>query len=126
VKLPTTDSKTVLIVDNDKDLLDLLAFVLSAEGYDVETASDGREALGAVEKGMPKLILLDMKMPVMNGWEFAEEFHERYDDKAPIVVVTAAENAGKRAEEIRANGWISKPFDVGTLIDVVRRQLATV
>ena len=124
--MPTTDSKTVLIVDDDRDLLDLLAFVLSSEGYDVETASDGREALGSVEKAMPNLILLDMKMPVMNGWEFAEEFHERYDESAPIVVVTAAENAAKRADEIHASGWVSKPFDVVTLISVVRQRLASV
>ncbi len=122
--MPKGDAKTILVVDDDQDLLDLLAFVLSAEGYDVKTAADGLEALGAVQALMPHLILLDMKMPVMNGWEFAAEFHNLYDCGAPIVVVTAAENAEKRAEEIGASGWISKPFDVGALIDVVRSQLA--
>jgi CheY-like chemotaxis protein len=120
----TNSRKTILVVDDDRDLLDLLAFVLSAEGFEVRTASDGHEALEEVEYAMPNLILLDMKMPVMNGWEFAEEFHARYEGGIPIVVVTAAENAEKRAEEIGATGWISKPFDVGLLIDVVRRQLA--
>ncbi len=115
--------RSVLVIDDDQDLLELMAFVLSAEGFDVQTAGDGREALGEVERSMPGLILLDMKMPVMNGWEFAAEFHKRYDGGAPIVVVTAAENAEKRAEEIGASGWVSKPFDVGYLVRVVRRHL---
>ena len=123
VKVQTTNSKTILVVDDDQDLLDLLAFVLSSEGYDVRTASDGLEALNVVEDKMPNLILLDMRMPVMDGWEFASAFHTRFDDGVPIVVVTAAENAEKRAEEIGASGWISKPFDVGLLIVLVREQL---
>lgn len=121
--MQTTNSKTILVVDDDQDLLELLAFVLSSEGYDVRTASDGLEALNVVEDKMPNLILLDMRMPVMDGWEFASEFHTRFDDGVPIVVVTAAENAEKRAEEIGASGWISKPFDVGSLIVLVREQL---
>ena len=121
--MQTTNSKTILVVDDDQDLLELLAFVLSSEGYDVRTASDGLEALNVVEDRMPNLILLDMRMPVMDGWEFASEFHSRFDAGIPIVVVTAAENAEKRAEEIGASGWISKPFDVGSLIVLVREQL---
>ncbi len=123
--MQTKSSKTILVVDDDQDLLDLLAFVLSSEGYDVRTASDGQEALDVVEDKMPSLILLDMRMPVMDGWEFASEFHNRFEDGVPIVVVTAAENAEKRAEEIGASGWISKPFDVGSLIVLVRQQLGT-
>ena len=122
--MPESQSKTILVVDDDQDLLGLLAFVLSAEGYGVATASDGREALDVVESAMPDLILLDMKMPVMDGWEFAAEFHTRFDGGTPIVVVTAAENAEKRAEEIGASGWISKPFDVASLVGVVRQQLS--
>jgi DNA-binding response OmpR family regulator len=64
-----------------------------------------------------------MKMPVMNGWEFAAEFRAKFDSRAPIVVVTAAENAEKRAHEIGAAGWVSKPFDVGVLVRTVRRHM---
>lgn len=117
------NSGKVLIVDDDRDLLDLMVFVLSAEGFPVETATDGHEALDVVERQMPDLILLDMKMPVMNGWEFAAEFHRKYDRRAPIIVVTAAENAEKRADEIGATGWISKPFDVSQLVKIVRRHV---
>jgi urea transport system substrate-binding protein len=98
-----------------------MSFVLETEGFHLLTAPDGRAALEAVEKTMPDLVLLDMKMPIMNVWEFAAEFHRRYGETVPIVVVTAAENAEKRAEEIGAAGWVAKPFDVATLVRVVRR-----
>ncbi len=117
------DSHTVLIIDDDRDLLELMAFVLMADGLVVRTATDGQEALDVIDQQMPNLILLDMKMPVMNGWEFAAEFHRRYDGRTPIVVVTAAEDVEKRAAEVGASGWISKPFDVNELVKTVRRHL---
>ncbi len=112
------------MVDDDRDLLELMAYVLSADGFVVRTATDGREALREIGEEMPGLILLDMKMPGMNGWEFASEFRARYNYSAPIVIVTAAENAEKRAHEVGAAGWISKPFDVGLLVQVARRHVA--
>jgi DNA-binding response OmpR family regulator len=112
-------AKTVLVIDDDRDLLDLVSFALEDEGYKVETAANGREGLEKVRREMPDLILLDMKMPLMDGWQFAQEFHARFDEKAPIVVLTAAENARKRAAEIGAQGWIGKPFDLDDLSRVV-------
>ncbi len=121
--MPEAKSRTILVVDDDKDIVSIMTFVLQEEGYRVETAADGREGLEAVERGMPDLILLDMKMPIMNGWEFAREFHSRYDRKTPILVLTAAEDARKRAQEIGAVGWIGKPFELDALVQVVRRHL---
>jgi len=112
--------KRVMVVDDDPDLLDLISTVLNLEGFQVITAADGQEALDAVGREMPNLILLDMKMPVMNGWEFANEFHSKYDHMVPIVAFTAAEDARKRAEEIGAEGYLGKPFDIGNLIAMVR------
>jgi DNA-binding response OmpR family regulator len=68
------------------------------------------------------VILLDMKMPVMNGWRFADEFRIRHDHLTPIVVITAAEDARSRAEDIGADGWIGKPFEIEDLLRVVKRQ----
>lgn len=111
----------VLVVEDDPDLLSLVEMILKDAGYAVRTASDGRAALARIAEGMPALILLDMRMPGMNGWEFAREFRARYDRGAPIVVVTAAENARARAEEIDADGWLAKPFDLEDVLAVARR-----
>ena len=113
------ERKTVLVIEDDLDLQDLMASLLEQDGYRVERASHGAEALVIVARHLPDLILLDMRMPVMDGWRFAEEFRERYDRRRPIVVVTAAADASELAAEIQADGYISKPFDVDELIDMV-------
>jgi CheY-like chemotaxis protein len=72
---------------------------------------------------MPGLILLDMRMPVMNGWEFAREYRARHGRAAPIVVVTAAEDARARAQEIGADAWLEKPFDLDDVVRMVAQFL---
>lgn len=114
------DQKTVLVVDDERDLLEMIAFVLWQEGYRVARATDGRDALDTVERAMPDLILLDMKMPVVDGWQFASEFHKKHGFRVPIVVLTASEDARVSAVEIGANGWLGKPFDLDLLINMVR------
>jgi CheY-like chemotaxis protein len=114
-------SKTILVVDDDSDILSLIVMLLEGEGYTVETAHNGREALQRVEQHLPDLILLDMNMPVMNGWEFARQFHARGSGQVPIVVLTAAEDARQRAAEIDATGWVGKPFDLEELFDAVQK-----
>ena len=103
--------KTILIVEDQEDILLTLKEYLQIEGYTVVGVANGKEALDflAREK-MPNLILLDMKMPVMNGWQFSKEFLLRYNHCAPIVVLTAADDAGRRAQEVNAAGWLGKPF----------------
>ena len=115
------DPKTILVVDDERDLLELISLVLRQEGYQVKKASDGRVALEAVERSMPDLILLDMKMPVVDGWRFASEFHARHGFRVPIIVLTASEDARASAAEVGASGWLGKPFDLDLLIDTVRR-----
>lgn len=108
-------------MDDDPDILSLIAVVLRGEGYKVKTAVDGREGLEVVKRYKPDLILLDMKMPIMDGWTFARELREQLDIQTPIVVITAAADAKKRAEEIGAAGWVGKPFDLDALFEVVER-----
>ncbi len=97
--------------------------LLQDAGYPVRTASNGLQALERTAEEMPGLILLDMRMPVMNGWEFAREFRARHDHACPIVVVTAAENAQLRAQEIQAEGWLAKPFDLDDVLRMAARFL---
>jgi CheY-like chemotaxis protein len=111
----------VLVVDDDPELRTLIELAL--DGYRVVTAADGREALDRVDEEVPGLILLDMKMPGMNGWEFAREFRQRFDRSSPIVVITAAPDARARAQEIDAEGYLGKPFDLDDLANLVARHL---
>ncbi|GEJ56309.1 response regulator [Anaeromyxobacter diazotrophicus] len=111
----------VLVVEDDPDLLSLVEMILRDAGHEVAVASDGLQALARVEERMPAVILLDMRMPVMNGWEFAREYRARYGHPAPIVVVTAAEDARARAQEIGADAWLEKPFDLDDVVRMVDR-----
>jgi CheY-like chemotaxis protein len=113
----------VLVVEDDPDLLALLEMVLVDAGHRVLTAAHGVEALERVAAERPGMILLDMRMPIMNGWEFARELRVRHGRTCAIVVVTAAENAAQRAAEIGAEGWLSKPFDLDDVLAAVARHL---
>lgn len=109
----------VLVVDDDVELLMMVEMLLDEAGYRVVTATEGRDALEKVAQEMPTVILLDMKMPEMDGWEFARQFRSRHGRQAPIVVLTAAEDAEQRAEQIEANGYLSKPFEIDDLVRLV-------
>lgn len=113
-------ARPILVVDDDPEILAMLRDFLESEGLAVRTASNGAEALEALDDVVPALILLDMRMPVLDGWAFAERFHERALTY-PIVVMTAAESARRWAEEIGATGYIAKPFDVNELLETIER-----
>ena len=117
-------ARKVLVVDDDDDVRESVADLLRVRGHQVTLARDGQEALERIASELPEVILLDMRMPIMNGWEFARRFHEQHDHLARIVVLTAATDAQERAEEIGAEGWLGKPFESRELyaaIDCNRR-----
>jgi CheY-like chemotaxis protein len=113
--------KDVLVVDDDPDMIDALLLVLGTAGYATRSAANGKQALEAVAQNKPALVLLDMLMPVMNGWQFARELHDRYGRAVPIVVVSAAEHVRARAQEVGAEDALSKPFNMADLLRVVAR-----
>jgi CheY-like chemotaxis protein len=115
--------REVLVVEDDPDMAAVVQMIVAEAGYQVRTAGDGAEALERIAERMPGVILLDMRMPVMDGWEFAREFGARFGRAAPIVVITAAENARARAEEIGADGWLEKPFELDEVVRMVSRFL---
>jgi DNA-binding response OmpR family regulator len=98
----------------------MLSDFLESEGLDVRTAANGAEALDCLNEFAPALILLDMRMPVLDGWGFAEQLRARRLGY-PIVVMTAAESARTWAEEIGATSYIAKPFDVNELLQTIER-----
>lgn len=114
-----TAAVRVLVVDDDAAIRDLVEIVLAGGGYEVRTAEDGAAALELVREVRPDLILLDMRMPVMDGWTFARRYRQQPDSSAPIIVLTAARDAAARSEEIVADGYLAKPFNVTELLALV-------
>jgi two-component system, chemotaxis family, chemotaxis protein CheY len=117
-----SDRSAVLVVDDDPAILATVAEYLDLEGVPVETAANGREALSKVDGAPPAVVLLDMRMPVMDGWSFVDELRRRGYD-VPILVMTAAHDATDWAAEIGAVGCVAKPFEVDDLLEAVQRLL---
>jgi chemosensory pili system protein ChpA (sensor histidine kinase/response regulator) len=119
-----TAPKEILILEDEKDIRDVIRDFLESESYKVETASNGIEALKYLSQSkMPDLILLDMKMPEMDGWGFATEFYSKYNHSAPLLVMTAAAEVEERAQEVRANDYLGKPFDLEELSQKIKKLL---
>ncbi len=117
---------TVLVVDDDLDILEATSLLLETEGYDVATARDGREALERLAEGVrPAVILLDLMMPGMNGFEFYERLRRLPGPEAhsPVIVISAAREAGRHAEELGADDVLAKPYELQDLLEKIARQL---
>lgn len=114
-------SARVLVVDDDRGIREFVSTVLADEGYDVAEATDGQQALERCERVQPDVILLDMRMPVMDGREFARAYRQRPGPHAPIVIITAALDVAKDAKEIGANGFLGKPFQLDDLLRLVQQ-----
>ena len=110
----------VLVVDDDAAIRSAVRDVLESAGIAVETATNGADALEKVSRQRPRLVLLDMRMPVLDGWGFASALRER-GLALPVVVMTAAADASRWADEIGAIGMVAKPFGVAELVNAVRR-----
>jgi len=110
----------ILVVDDDAFILEALAELLRDEGYAVRTATNGREALGALDEACPQVILLDLMMPIMDGWEFARE-RDRLSlcPQAKLVVLTAAADPAGKAAQVGADSFLSKPYSADDLLDLV-------
>ena len=115
----------VLVVDDDPEIRDVVRWLLEDEGWTVETASDGRDALEQATRARPALIVLDMGLPILSGEEVAMRLHEVYMDPPPIIVVSADGRAGEKAARIGAASYLHKPFDVDALARMVRRTLGS-
>lgn len=114
-------TKLILLVDDDTTIREFVSLVLQDEGFSVLTAAHGQEALRLVGKHEPALILLDMHMPLMDGWEFAQAYRQTSPPHAAIVVMTAAHAAHEAAADIQASDVLPKPFDIDDLIALAHR-----
>jgi CheY-like chemotaxis protein len=112
----------ILVIDDDPDLRRALREVLEDEGYEVSCAENGEEALLALTGRAPNAILLDLTMPVMDGWTFRER--QRRDAKLaeiPTVVISAAYSDARQVSKLEPDAFLAKPFDVGALTETLQR-----
>jgi CheY-like chemotaxis protein len=110
-------------VDDDDSIRQIVRLCLSDEGYRVREAPNGLAALEALKDFDAELILLDLRMPVMNGWDFAERYSALPGPHAPIVAFVAALNAREECAGLQTASILSKPFDLDDLLREVRTQL---
>lgn len=109
----------MLVVDDDQDIRELLVSVLKDDGYEAQSARNGREALDLIERWRPDVVVLDLMMPIMDGWTFAERMHEKWD--IPIVVMSAATDLKQHAGRVGAADVIAKPFEIDSFLPVIDR-----
>jgi len=118
--------KRILLIDDEKDLVDTLTFRLKANGFEVLAAFDGSSGVEKAKKEIPDLIILDLMMPVMDGLEAARRLKEDNATAAiPIIVLTAAvtPDLGKRVAGVQAKACITKPFEPEDLIAQIKKAL---
>jgi CheY-like chemotaxis protein len=119
------DTREILIVDDDPPIRNLLRQIFKRIGFDAREARDGVEAISLVESALPRLIMLDLMMPRMNGWEVLERLRASgLLEKVPVVVLTAV--GAQRTEGLAGFGVravLSKPFEISDLIMTVRKIL---
>jgi two-component system response regulator PrrA len=111
----------VLIVDDNPDILALLRTNLRMAGFETLEALNGKVALRQIEKDGPDVILLDLMMPVLDGWGVLEALKDR-PNRPPVIVVSAAESTAtvERAQRLGVIAYVTKPFNLAGLIDLVR------
>lgn len=113
----------ILVVEDDPGIRSLARDLLTDEGYEVQTAESGKQALAVVAGSHPSLILVDLTMPEMDGRTLIATLREQYGD-VPVVLVSGAQDIHETAERIGAVGVIEKPFDIDLFVEAVRRALA--
>jgi excisionase family DNA binding protein len=118
----------VLIVDDDAGLRSFVKASLELEGYSVREAASAEEGLAVLEEGAPDLILLDVMMPQVDGWEMLRRVQERHGvGSIPVLMFSGKvdEDAAGEAQERGASGFIGKPFDPQQLIESAKQMLPT-
>lgn len=120
--MPEPVGTSVLVVDDEPQVVWVLQFSLEAEGYTTFAARDGIQALSAIAEHHPKLMLLDIMMPAMDGWSVLEQMMELpREDRPRVIVVSAMANLRDRARaaEMGADAFMPKPFNVDDLLGVL-------
>lgn len=119
------DKSKILVVDDEDALRTVLSNELTSEGYDVSTASDGDEAISTIQRGLYDLVLLDIKMPRLNGFEVLKFVKEKHP-KTKVVMLTGFADLKNAIEskKLGAEDFVSKPYDLVDLLTTIERVLS--
>lgn len=114
--------KKILVVDDELDVQSIISFRLEINGYEVSVASDGQEGLDKIKTEKPNLVLLDLMLPKINGFEICRmiKFDDKFKD-LPIIILSALdkEDDRKKAMEGGADAYFLKPFDLESLLEKI-------
>ena len=115
-----SEAKRVLVVEDDDAIRTMVADALEFEGYAVQTALHGADALAALDAGCPSAIVLDLMMPVRDGWTFLREYRQRdLCQNVPILVTSAYRRLPETAAELAVQACLLKPYDLDVLLSAV-------
>jgi DNA-binding response OmpR family regulator len=117
------ESKKILIVDDDANIRTLLSINLTANGYAIETAVDGKDAMEKISKDPPWLIILDVMMPEVDGWEVCKYVKDDPDlEEIGIIMLTARDTQRDKLigqKVLKADEYVTKPFDIDMLLSKI-------
>ncbi len=124
------DRRKVVCIEDEPEMIDLVKLILGRKGFQVVGANGGREGLALIEREKPNLVLLDLMMPDMDGWEVYQQMKAREEMKAiPVIIVTAKAQSIDRVLGLhiaKVDDYITKPFGPQELLESVERVLAKV
>ena len=121
------ETKRVICIEDEPEMIDLIKLILGRKGFTVSGANGGREGLAAIARERPDLVLLDLMMPDMDGWEVYQQMKAHDDLKGiPVIVVTAKAQSIDKVLGLhiaKVDDYITKPFGPQELLDSVERVL---
>lgn len=118
-----TRAVRILVVDDDPAIRRLLQRLLQQEGYIVDVAGDGQAALARIREERPDLLLLDLMMPVMDGWGLYRQLRTDNDIHLPVIIMTAGERIGRARHDFPDAEVVAKPFDIDHLLQLIQQSL---
>jgi CheY-like chemotaxis protein len=121
---PSASRPRVLVIDDDDGICEVLREALTDEGYAVATVPHGAAALELVKHHQPAVIVLDLRMPIMDGWSFAEQYRRQATPAASLILLSAMKDIEESARRIGAASFIQKPFELDDIITHIERCVA--
>ena len=128
--MPQSDPRSIIYIEDDQEMIDLVAMILSRRGFEVKGIQGGRAGLDAIIEHKPDLILLDLMMPDVDGWDIFQQIRSREDTGAiPVIIITAKAQAIDKVLGLhiaKANDYICKPFRPHELLDSIDKVLGPI